>query len=222
MHKSLSLLPLLIFLSACGKSNSSAGLPKDWSTRYPSTQEVTPANAYFMADLSPLNANLTGPLRGRVTVEKSADKYKTKVNLSTSSWHKQNIYSGTRCPNLGDDANGDGVIDSREALDVAGELLMTLRNNSSTTNSSGIFELRGKIVLVEGSTEAWACGILAMVPALPAETEYQPTPRPAPTPVPTPTPEPNPNPEPERGEDEEDDDWADRFNRWWRCRFGGC
>lgn len=40
--------------------------------------------------------------------------------------HAQHIHTGTRCPTLADDTNGDGVIDATEATSVYGPVLIPL------------------------------------------------------------------------------------------------
>lgn len=220
MHWPVLFLSLLILVS-CGKSNSNAGFPDGWddvSPQAPATNEVTPQKNYYLARMVAINPETTGNVRGQLSLEQTGFTYKSRVSLSTATWHRDSIHMGTRCPTKADDINGDMIIDEAEANAVVGQKIVSLNSDSRMTNFTGNFAFNGKVVLITSSTEAMACGILRTVSSLPAEPNYEPEPRPEPLPEPRP----EPQPEPEREDDEEEDSWTDRWNDWWRCRLGGC
>lgn len=225
MHLPILVLSLLTLLS-CGKSDSNAGMPRDFNPhRRAPVNEVNPLKKYMLANLVAINPEWSGNVSGRLTIEQNGFTYKSKLKLSTSVWHKDGIHAGSRCPTKADDVNGDMIIDHNEAKAVVGSQLIPLSDRSRTTSFSGNFELTGKVILINSSTEALACGVLRVVSKLPAETDYEPQPRPEPRPDPTPEPRPTPDPETDEepeNEDDEDEDWTDRWNDWWRCRLGGC
>lgn len=222
MHWPILILSFLV-LSSCGKSNSNAGMPKDYGARKPITNEVVPLKKYFLANLTAVNPTVTGDLSGRFTVTQTSEIFQGKMSLSTPIWHQDSIHTGSRCPTIADDTNGDMVIDATEANAVVGSVLVSLNDRARLTYFKGTYDLAGKVVLLKSSTEALACGVLKEVSSLPSDTDYEPRP----TPTPTPDPEPRPTPDTdsddsEEEDDDEDDTWADRWNDWWRCRLGGC
>lgn len=222
MHWLILLLSFLI-LSSCGKSNSNAGMPRDFNPHSPApvNNEVTPRKKFFLANLAAINPEITGNISGRLTVEQTGFTFKSKLSISTAAWHQDSIYIGARCPSKADDVNGDLVVDVNEAKGVVGNEIITLSRSSRITHFSGNLDLEGKVLLVNSSTEAMACGVIRVVSSLPAETDYEPVPRPEPRPTPEPTPTPGPDTD-EDTEEEDEDSWTDRWNDWWRCRLGGC
>lgn len=220
MHRLILIFSFLIFTS-CGKSNSNAGMPRDFKPQsHAPMNEVTPQKKYLLASLVAINPEVTGNISGRLTVEQTGFSHKAKLGLSTASWHQDSIHIGSRCPTKADDVNGDMIIDSSEAQAVVGNKLISLSDNSRITTFTGNLELNGKVVLISSATEAMACGVMRVVSSLPAETDYEPVPRPEPRPTPEPTP--TPDTDGDSGNDDDDDSWADRWNDWWRCRLGGC
>lgn len=215
-----------MILVSCGKSNSNAGFPDGWddvSPQAPATNEVTPQKKYYLARLNAINPEVTGNVRGQVALTQNGFTYTARTSLSTSTWHQDSIHIGSRCPTKADDVNGDMIIDESEATAIAGQKIVSLGTSSRVTNFTGNFDFKGKVFLINSSTEAMACGVIAAVSHLPAEPSYDPQPRPEPRPEPEPEPEPQPEPEEDSEEDdEEEDSWTDRWNDWWRCRLGGC
>ena len=224
MHRLILLLSFLI-LSSCGKSNSNAGMPRDFNPQGPApVNEVTPRKKFFLTNLVSINPEVTGNISGRLTVEQTGFSFKSKLSISTAAWHQDSIYIGSRCPTKADDVNGDLVIDINEAKGVVGDEIITLSRSSRITHFSGNFDLDGKVLLINSSTESMACGVIRVVSSLPTDTDYEPVPRPnpRPTPEPNPTPTPEPDTDDDSDDEEDEDSWTDRWNDWWRCRLGGC
>ena len=137
------ILLLLAFVSSCGKSNSSAGMPVAKS-------KVLPVNGsnirgLYMAKFFTINSHVNGSLPGSATIQRQEDKFFAYVRLfggAPNAWHQQNIYEGSRCPNMGDDLNKDGYIDIEEGNKVWGKVLIPLDANiSSQYAGKNIFPL---------------------------------------------------------------------------------
>lgn len=130
------LVLLLAFVSSCGKSNSNAGLPV-------SEDRILPVNGaniagLYMAKFVTLNGHVNGTLPGSATLQRRDDKFYAYVRLfggAPNAWHQQNIHIGSRCPDAGDDLNGDGYIDVEEANKVTGEILLPLDSNLSSQSA---------------------------------------------------------------------------------------
>jgi hypothetical protein len=126
----LSILILLTFVSSCGKSGSSAGVPIV-------KEKVIPLNGsnidgLYMAQFMTLNPGVNGSLPGSATLQRQNDKFFAYVRLfggAPNAWHQQVIYEGKRCPMASDDVNGDGYIDAIEGRNVWGQALIPLDSN---------------------------------------------------------------------------------------------
>lgn len=126
----IGVLLLLSFVSSCGKSNSSAGLPLV-------KKKILPVNGsnirgLYMAKFFTINPGVNGTLPGSATIQRQEDKFFAYVRLfggAPNAWHQQNIYEGSRCPNAGDDLNKDGYIDIEEGNKVWGKILIPLDSN---------------------------------------------------------------------------------------------
>lgn len=221
MHWPILILSLL-FVTSCGKSNSNAGMPRLKAPKAPVSSEVTPLKKFYLTNLSEINPALTGQLSGLFSVEQTGLSYVSKIGISTDGWHQDSIHEGSRCPTLSDDTNGDQVIDTAEAMAVVGREMVSLNDRSFTTSFSGNYDFNGKVILLNSATEAMACGVLRIVSNLPNDRDYYRRPTPRPRPTPNPETEPDPNETDSDDDNDDDDSWADRFNHWWRCRFGGC
>lgn len=122
-------LILLVSISSCGKSDSSAGIPV--------RKKILPVNGsnivgIYMAKFETLNGNVNGILPGSATLQRQNDEFRAYVRLfggGPNVWHRQNIYMGGRCPTISDDTNGDQVIDIAEAKAVIGKILIPLDAN---------------------------------------------------------------------------------------------
>lgn len=125
----IPILILLAIVSACGKSNSSAGIP--------TKSKVLPVNGsnivgLYMAKFDTLNTQVNGTLPGSATLQRQNDTFRAYVRLfggGPNVWHKQNIYMDGRCPTMADDTNFDGYVDINEANNVLGKVLIPLDSN---------------------------------------------------------------------------------------------
>lgn len=126
----LPILALALLLVSCGKSDSSAGVPRV-------RMEVLPLNGsnvrgLYMAKFFTLNTQVNGIIPGSATIQRKNDEFMAYVRLfggGNNVWHQQHIYEGSRCPHLGDDKNGDGFIDAEEGARVWGKILIPLDDN---------------------------------------------------------------------------------------------
>jgi hypothetical protein len=116
----LALLAFLSLMSACGKSNSHAGLPvvkKILSSNGPNIQGL------YTASFFPVNSTVVEVVPSSAPIQRKNDKLYAYVKMTAGSpngWHQQDIHEGTRCPTLADDTNADGVIDYQEGEAVLG------------------------------------------------------------------------------------------------------
>lgn len=104
----------------------------------------------WQADLLPLNPDVSfAPVTGKVLLQLNGDRLKIVLNatgLEPGIPHPQHIHGalGTpegMCPDMADDANGDGVIDVIEGVPDYGAILLTLDSdltNGATTEVEGL------------------------------------------------------------------------------------
>ena len=97
----------------------------------------------FAATLAALNTQ-TGNVTGTAAVEIAGDLMRVTVNATglaaNSSLHLQFIGSGTSCPTIANDTNGDGFVDIQEGLPAYGAFLLALDTTLTSrivTDSSG-------------------------------------------------------------------------------------
>ncbi len=139
----IGILLLLSFVSSCGKSNSNAGLPVVKQKVLPVNGENI--NGLYMAKFFTMNPGVNGTLPGSATLQRQDDKFYAYIRLfggAPNAWHQQNVHVGSRCPNAGDDTNGDGYIDIEEGNKVWGEVLLPLDSNiASQAAGKNIFPI---------------------------------------------------------------------------------
>lgn len=129
----IGVLLLLLFVSACGKSNSNAGLPRKEKKVLP--LDGSNVNGLYMAKFFTMNPGVNGNLPGSATLLREGDTFMAYVRLfggAPNAWHQQKIYNGSRCANAGDDKNRDGYIDFKEGEKVWGKVLLPLDSNLKT------------------------------------------------------------------------------------------
>ena len=123
-------LLLLLFISACGRSDSNAGLPAEKEKYIPA--DGSNIEGLYMAKFFTINPGVNGTLPGSATLYRDEDKFMAYVRLfggAPNAWHQQNVHAGKRCPNAGDDLNKDGYIDIEEGNRIWGEILLPLDAN---------------------------------------------------------------------------------------------
>jgi hypothetical protein len=123
-------LPFFLILSllSCGRAPDPKG-----SSQGAITEAILPDGSniegFYIANLSPVNLNLHFMKVGSAGFERTGDIFNAKVIFNfgvKGAWHPQGIYSGTRCPNINDDTNGDAFIDITEAQAILGKMLIPL------------------------------------------------------------------------------------------------
>lgn len=139
----IGVLLLLSFVSSCGKSNSNAGLPEVKQKVLPVNGENI--NGLYMAKFFTINPGVNGTLPGSATLQRQDDKFYAYIRVfggAPNAWHQQNVHVGSRCPNAGDDLNGDGYIDIEEGNKVWGKVLLPLDSNiASQAAGKNIFPI---------------------------------------------------------------------------------
>lgn len=123
--KNINFLLILIFIFSCSEDG---GGPSSSSKEVSENLEAEFYGIY-QGLLSPINKDVSGHLNGSLTIVREKDEMIADIRLSggpKSSLHAQSIHIGNRCPDLGDDINGDGYIDGEEGLAVYGSILIPL------------------------------------------------------------------------------------------------
>jgi hypothetical protein len=145
-----SIVPLMFVVSlkllmACG-GNSDSG------NNAPSIQEQTSEGSY-RAILRPMNNSLSGFLptgAAEMTITGDSVQMKTYLDDDAKVTHLQNIHVGTRCPNISDDQNNDGLVDIEEAYGVVGKILIPLDADiNSAVDGEKIYPLGGGYTYTE-------------------------------------------------------------------------
>ncbi len=127
MLKIVFCFALLMSFISCGDSSSNNN----------SRQEET-TEGVFKAVLSPENTSISAAT-GTAEVSLIGDDFNVNITMlgALSTTHAQHIHSGSRCPTVADDTNGDGFVDSVEASVVYGEVILPL--DSDVTSNDGSF-----------------------------------------------------------------------------------
>lgn len=133
MMKPILILATLSVLASCGKDS---GGGSGGASRGPAIQEQT-AEGSYMAILRPYNNSLSGFLpTGKAEIMISGDNVSVKTYLDDDQRvsHMQSIHTGTRCPDISDDRNGDGMVDIEESYRVVGNVLVPLDADINTAD----------------------------------------------------------------------------------------
>lgn len=159
MKKSLAPLMLTLgmtLLVSCGKDGG-GGSGNSGSSNSPAIQEQE-AEGSYRAILRPMNNSLSGYLptgAGEIKISGDAVSIKTYLDDDARVTHIQNIHVGSRCPDLSDDRNGDGLIDINEsAAAVSGVLIPLDADVNSATEGEGIFPMGGGFTYAEQASLA--------------------------------------------------------------------
>ena len=144
MSKLLRFVPLVALVGVLSLTGCDTGSLTDGSAS--ATQGPT-SNAHiaavYEARLRPLNASVNGQgvtglatftvgTDGTLTVEVDAGGLAVESPLGI---HAQHIHAGPECPNRGDDANRDRIVDVIEGVPVYGAILVPLDGDISNTTS---------------------------------------------------------------------------------------
>lgn len=152
-------LPLsgLILFTACGKAGSDKS-PRMTVSTNPQTEvaeesetaeevatdgaeevEQKPAEqqedeGVYRAVLKSLNNHVSGETTGSVDIRVVGDDFFVESRITGSPIaikHLQNIFSGTKCPDVSSDINKDGLIDISESVPYSGKVLIPLDSDLS-------------------------------------------------------------------------------------------
>lgn len=126
-------LPLLslVVLSACGKAKPMPAF--DTGSAQPGSI-LLPADGSnimgrYKGEFITLNTNVNGFLNTSALIIRKDNRFSVSLKLiggAPHTWHKQDIYSGTRCPMDQDDLNKDGFIDVQEGNSAWGSPVVSL------------------------------------------------------------------------------------------------
>lgn len=126
MKKQLAPIMICALLVSCGKDGGSK------SSNHGSEIQEQIAEGSYRAILRPYNNSLSGFLptgKAEIKIENDMVSVKTYLDDDARVSHMQSIHTGTRCPNISDDKNADGIVDIIESYAVAGSVLIPLDAN---------------------------------------------------------------------------------------------
>ncbi|MCM2349385.1 MAG: hypothetical protein NDI69_05135 [Bacteriovoracaceae bacterium] len=121
---------LSMLVVSCGSYNDD---DSDYSSGTP-PQEEQSQEGTFRAVLNPENPDISNATAAaQISIQGDEIKAQVFFGNGEETIHAQHIHSGTRCPTIEDDSNGDGVIDANEAQAVYGPAIIPLDSELSTT-----------------------------------------------------------------------------------------
>jgi hypothetical protein len=132
----LLLVTCMATLVACGDDNDSTSV----IIQEPRTEERQEQGTFSTPPMVIVNNNIENNVKASSRVKVEGDTVIMRVECRGAPRnviHKQYIHTGTRCPSIADDTNGDGVIDWMEAQQVAGPLLLSMDGNPESSEQSG-------------------------------------------------------------------------------------
>lgn len=130
-------------LAACGGGGGGGG----GSQPGPQEQQepVDEKNYTYMAPFTTINQPVAGIISGSATLHRLEDKFYADVRfngLHGNLIKPQYVHTGSRCPTMADDTNGDGFIDALEGEAVYGQVLIPLDADlSSQDRGSSYFTM---------------------------------------------------------------------------------
>ena len=163
---------ILLSLLNCGGSGGGGNSSRSESRE--ESVEASPGSFYTV--LRPVNFQSNGYIPyGAATLVLKNDQLSIEVVMDDGQpvVHRQALYSGSRCPTMDDDTNGDRTVDYDEALSVVGSVQIALDDNllsqdsrfeifpqgsSYTYNKQASFtklptvSLERRVVMVQGTT----------------------------------------------------------------------
>lgn len=148
----LALLSSSLLLAACGKDGGGGSGGSNFS---PAIQEQQ-AEGTYKAILRPMNNSLSGFLptgTAEIKIVQNNVSVKTLLDDDARVAHMQSVHMAGRCPNAGDDANGDGIVDINEAYRAAGEVLVPLDASlESADEGQGVYPVGSGFTYMENTT----------------------------------------------------------------------
>jgi hypothetical protein len=138
MIKIISIFSLL-FIISCGKA------VEEKSEEI--AQEEINFDGIYMAILVPVNGNISNHVHGEAKITKFGDEFKVDIRLENPPTGplSQSLNTGTRCPKRENDSNNDGNIDSDEAKNNMGSIIvpfdgdLSSQSNGENTYPSGSY-----------------------------------------------------------------------------------
>jgi hypothetical protein len=138
MKYHLFIVLTFIFYSSCGEKKSPTQENKKNSQRIGNME-----NGIYHAILKTINPIHSGLILSSLTIAREDNELTFHVRFSGGSpevMHLQNIHIGLRCPDLSDDLNQDGIIDSEEGKKVYKEVIIPLDDDLNSQHLGlGIF-----------------------------------------------------------------------------------
>lgn len=130
-YKLVSSIIGLTVLTSCGGGGGGRSAASNTTEGSSEALAVDGSNiqGLYRADFITLNGQVNGSIPGGVTFKRDGDKLYVYSRIFAGGpqvWHQQNVYTGTRCPNLNDDTNKDGYIDINEATAVLGSVIIPM------------------------------------------------------------------------------------------------
>ncbi len=131
------LLCSLIFLSSCGKN-----INEDVNESLPGLEIK---DGSYKGFLNPVNTRISTTVTGQAAIDKYGDDFKVYSILRNAPNRKfvQYLHTGSYCPNLQDDQNGDGYLDRFEFMEKAGPAILPLDADLSSQDLGSSFTLFG-------------------------------------------------------------------------------
>lgn len=126
MKLSLLIISLMMLAVSCGKDSSSGS-----GSAAPNAFEAEEAvkEGDYKAILRVMNFRVNGWFAyGNAEFKVKGDNLQVTTYLDDDApvTHLQSVHAGSRCPEMSDDTNGDGVVDMNEAYAVVGPVLIPL------------------------------------------------------------------------------------------------
>lgn len=126
-----SLLSLITACGGNGRSNKDTNSLLDEAQAEAELAAADGSNIQgrYIAKFLTLNSHVVGTIPGSAQFIREDNSLYAYLRLfagSPSIAHFQNVHSGNRCPDMRDDANGDGYLDYQEALKVVGPIIIPL------------------------------------------------------------------------------------------------
>lgn len=134
--KSISLIITLFLLLSCGKKVEEE------------EEEIIleeSGDGTYSAILIPVNSRISGHVNGDVKVSKYGDHFKVEVQIKNapSGYLKQYIHTGSTCPRLTHDTNGDGYLDHYETRQQTGYAVVPLDGDLASQRQGANYVLKG-------------------------------------------------------------------------------
>lgn len=150
MKRILGIALIMTFLVSCGSDDDDNG----GSARTPAPQPEEQTEGVFRGVLHSLNPEVSSAVApAQVRIEGDlfeVEMFPGSLGEAQHAQHAQHIHAGKRCPTEADDTNSDGVIDSVEAAEVYGEVVVPL--DSDLSSDEGTFQTENSYVYRESAS----------------------------------------------------------------------